>query len=510
MRHLVIHDVDAIQRYVFATSKLREIRGASALIDTLNRDDTPRLVKQYGGMLIYAAGGGAAADFTNRGMAEVFCRNVASLYVSRTSDASSTGVVVDFEENAPGGDSNSFQSALRRAHCLLGQEKTSRVRKTQLLTNPYFKRCEACGVYPGTQYDSPPPGAMGEMGRFICDGCYAKCQEGEGQPTIHRDVRRQAGRPISFARELDEIGGSDARSSYIGVIYADGNRMGERFQQVRNRDGLRDFSRVIDTATRDAISAVLLGYYPTSEYLPVIVPLCGGDDLVVITPGRDALKIALDYLEVFQKRVKQTLPHQVAEMLSSREVSGCAGIAIAKSHTPLSALFDLAHELCGLAKQRSYELFRTGDPIGQEVPCVDFQVVTTPGWGDVEVVRRAEYRLGDQVRLTARPFTLSGARGLLDAVKVLKREKLPSGKLHDIYRSLRQGRYQATFHYLTLCSRARETSAGPKQQTALREAARHLRLGYDYPPWQPWDGRPADFLQTPYGDLVEIYEFVPE
>jgi hypothetical protein len=56
---LVAFDTDRIKDYVFATDTLKEIRGASARLDKLNRQLMPRLVKQYdsGSDQIYAHGG---------------------------------------------------------------------------------------------------------------------------------------------------------------------------------------------------------------------------------------------------------------------------------------------------------------------------------------------------------------------------------------------------------------------------------------------------------------------
>jgi len=94
--------------------------------------------------------------------------------------------------------------------------------------------------------------------------------------------------------------------------------------------------------------------------------------------------------------------------------------------------------------------------------------------------------------------------------------KFPPGKLYDLYRGLRAGKQQAVLRYLTLFMRAQESSTGYKQQTALKDAAALVgvnpapSLAAPLPPWQPWPGpgRGSNWLQTPYGDMVEIYAFV--
>jgi len=489
MRYLAIHDVDAIQKYVFATGRLREIRGASALIDRLNREESRNLAKHAGGDLIYYGGGGIAVDFTDRGKAHEFCQSISKLYVDETYSATSTGIVECYDENKP----DRFPMALERAYARLRQEKVSQYRRTQLLTNSLFKSCQSCGIYPASQYISREEA-------FVCQSCYIKNQQSR-ELEIHKHIwnkARENGKQIYFPTQIDHIGDPN----YIGIIYADANRMGDRLPCIRDKQSLGEFSKVIDIAVRNAITEVILKKCNGS--LQVMIPLCGGDDLVAIVPSKYAFELAIDYIEEFQNQVRQNLPDKVANMLNSKEVSACAGVAIAKSHTPLSELFDLSHDLCKSAKQRSYDIFLRDKT---ECPCVDFQVVTTPSWGDLDEVRKTEYLLNDKIRLTSRPYTVNESRKLICAVNALKQQKFPLSKLHDLFVSLRRGKDQAIYSYLHLYVRARE-SRTLKQRTALSDVACCLGINnVMLAPWKDW-GIDSGTLQTPYGDLVEIYEFV--
>jgi len=44
-RTLISFDTDRIKEYVFATGDLKEIRGASGILDELNRKETERVIK---------------------------------------------------------------------------------------------------------------------------------------------------------------------------------------------------------------------------------------------------------------------------------------------------------------------------------------------------------------------------------------------------------------------------------------------------------------------------------
>lgn len=237
------------------------------------------------------------------------------------------------------------------------------------------------------------------------------------------------------------------------------------------------------------------------------MPLCGGDDLVVIVPGRGALALALDYLEEFQKKAQEELERpnakELAGTLKTQQFSACAGVAIAKAHTPLSRLLELSHQLCQRAKNRSYHDYLVS---GAERSCLDFQFITTPSWARLETVRSGrDYRPGKQLRVTACPYTVPDARKLLQAVRNLKRSNFPLGKLRHLYRSLYQGEARAKLEYLTMYLRAREDGEYSQRQ-ALADVEKHLAGSAREPPWQDaFDGKGKG---TRYGDLVEIYDFV--
>jgi hypothetical protein len=522
-RYLVIHDVDAIQQYVFTTDRLRDLRGASALIDKINREDTTTLARRYGEAPIYVGGGGAAADFSTQEAAESFCREVASCYVDQTMTASSTGVVVSYDDSVQPEDENSFRDALMKAHRELRNQKASRRRKTQLLTNSYFKRCQACGIYPVSRYDPHLPGTE-EDGRFICRSCSIKRTYGARRQALQSQVHQQLvatyrseyGRQIQFPDDLDGIGNAGSPSGYIGVMYADGNRMGDRLGQIESKSALESFSSTIDKATQNTIASILvnrLHQLTHNSIFPALVPLCGGDDLVVIAPANQILEIAVGFLESFQDSVKQEMDDEVAEMLCSREISACAGVVIAKSHTPLKAMIYSAHELCKSAKRRSYDVYQQyqGKPEPCEVPCVDFQVITTPSWGKVSETRQRVLTPTQNQRLTCRPYTVDEVKQLMNAANALKQAKFPPGKLHDLYRSLWRGKNHATLHYFMLVARARGGEGMRNQKQALHDVEQHLGMQPQsvMPPWREWEGRPMA-IETPYADLVEIYPFINE
>src|SRR5260370_12211471 len=56
-KSLVALDTDHIKQYVFATDKLKEIRGASSILDGLNRQEMRNIAAKFQALPIYTNGG---------------------------------------------------------------------------------------------------------------------------------------------------------------------------------------------------------------------------------------------------------------------------------------------------------------------------------------------------------------------------------------------------------------------------------------------------------------------
>src|SRR5437660_3197530 len=88
-RTLIALDTDHIKQYVFATDRLKDIRGASSRLDHLNRktmtgEDNDE-IKQFGAEKVYANGGsGMFLIKGDREAAEEFGRLIQKEYTNRT------------------------------------------------------------------------------------------------------------------------------------------------------------------------------------------------------------------------------------------------------------------------------------------------------------------------------------------------------------------------------------------------------------------------------------------
>src|ERR1022692_3634800 len=107
-RTLVSFDTDRIKGYVFGTDKLKEIRGASAILDGLNRVEMENIAEKIGlkYKTIYANGGsGMFLIDGDKASAERFGQEVKREYHKQTHDSASiTYVFQELPPDAPPGE----------------------------------------------------------------------------------------------------------------------------------------------------------------------------------------------------------------------------------------------------------------------------------------------------------------------------------------------------------------------------------------------------------------------
>lgn len=449
---LVSLDTDQIKSFVFATGRLKEIRGASILLDWLNREETLNLAKTSGGQRIYAGGGSAMFIFTDEGKANAFCLAVQERYRKATGAATITGAVVGYEKTQP------FSQVVRQAARQLRRAKADGRLPVSLLAQPFWQRCQRCGLYPVTVSER----LSDNQTLLLCAVCQTKRdqakprQKAAAQPSSGPLARLQQAAAktgiawpehLAEAEELGDLGQQSRPANYLGFIYADGNGIGRIIEhELKDEAALTEFSAILETAM---LAAVLEATQPhwsqQSGLLPFIPVLIGGDDIILITTADTALPIAHKICLAFQEKVNQQLAGAQSITKSDDEpltVAMSAGVVIAKASHPVFALETLAGELLQSAKKLSRTFQQRGH--GQ-VSTLDFRVITSPTANSWEKVLEQEFRLptptdamGHLLTATCRPYPCHRVEGvsrpawddLVAAVQRLKQDGFPRNKLH--------------------------------------------------------------------------------
>lgn len=484
---LLAADADRVTDYVFETPGLPEMRGASAQLKALNDEGIRILLEEAGlppafvdddppGCLVYAAGGGVLA-LVPQSKAEPLRRAIERLYPERTGAATTTCVVL---ETTPEEVSHRFGELVKRAgHAL----RTAKGQKTALPffeLLPFVSRCAACNKRPTTQFLPPYPGEPPEP---RCRVCAAKREEGQGRRSAwHKHLGIE-----EVPSDLEEI--AEHSQGYIGVVYADGNGLGDWFQEATTpleyRRRSRNVQQAVETALLEALRRI-----PLQQDPPFEVILVGGDDVLLIVPAGDALPVA------------HALCGQFGEAMAEDRLTMSAGVVIAECHTPVYFLRRLAADLLRSAKRRAGGEGDEGGPVS----AVDFLVLKAQGTRSIEHAYEC-IRVGkERLILHHGPYTLEELERLLEQIQRGKQAGFPRSQLHALREALRLGRHASALTFLYQQARASD-----KAQAFLNEFARTWSDPVkETPPWRRSRRLREGVVEyrTPWADLVDLWDFM--
>lgn len=124
----------------------------------------------------------------------------------------------------------------------------------------------------------------------------------------------------------------------IAIIHTDGNGLGNIVKDLGEKE-IVEFSEKLGKSTKKAYEAASFGI---SEIRKVIL---GGDDLTVIINANEALKFTKKFLVEFEKETKK--------IYKDYDLTACAGITYCNEKYPFHYAVKLAEDLCKHAKKDS-------------------------------------------------------------------------------------------------------------------------------------------------------------
>lgn len=453
---LLIADTTGIQSYVFGSNTLRDNIGASHLVVQAVTtghvgsflDAALHEASLDEEAIIYAGGGNALLRLPNR---EALRLVVSSLSLATLRAAPGLNLAYGWAV-LDGDDAPAFAAANRRAMAMLEEQKRAYRPQMPLAGLGVTALCAATRL-PAVGMTKP----IGEEAPALASAEILAKQDAwdDAQKRLRAipPLARAAARyRLAYPADFDHLGRSEGESSYIAVVHADGNGMGQRIQTLlkapyATRDdsiaALATFSHAVHGAVEAAMDAVrdalIRGIGPDpappgrpdpagaghdrgaafrppvvhnapgapttvrlkkndkdgSYFLPLRRLIAAGDDVTFVCDGRLGLALAQRYLEEFGRHEDPTDPQ-------SRPFSACAGVAIVKAHYPFARAYALAEELCAAAKAYRHE-------IGAEGAFLDWHLAVTGLSGSLETIREREYTIqpgGRALSLHLRPVAL--------------------------------------------------------------------------------------------------------
>ncbi|SRR5579884_124768 len=528
---LILGDTDRIKSYVYETTRLPAIRGASEILNNLNLERTKEIISKHLApeCLIYN-GGGSFLGIAPVSLAGTIKSEIEKAYLAETSVCTISIVIkplsylnfargiepyveegfIPISENAKGigkwlleshfgkksefKEKKGFGQFVQSLAYELKREKETKERVPFLEVLPIAERCQYCGKRAAEKLDKI------ETEKFtVCSICKKNVDKGRRDRTILLDrfkdwieknygVNEEIKKAIPCP-DLDRIG------NYVAFIYADGNEIGETFSKVRSVSSYRHFSEGLKEATENAIFEALysgLSGNPirkdgANTYFPFEILNIGGDDVAVLVPAPFSWKVALKFLEEFEERTKA-----LAKELGKEKFTSSCGILIAKSSYSMHYAERLAEGLLKKTKKKAKEK----EAIKSTV--CHLYLTTSIASEDAEELLKDFYeREHGKLTLTLRPYTLEEAKAILDRIGDLK---IATSQIYKLAQSLEKGIHFSYGFYLYQLIRG----AVEGKENGFQEKAEDLfkKLGCGEPNIL-WEKIEKGFA-TPLYDILEF------
>ncbi len=419
---LTVLDTPSIQKYIFGSNRLRENIGASELVrqagtvwplqilqklggetniaNPLARDPAKRLDGnkhiENGNLMaevVYVGGGNTAILFRNRERARSFVTRLSHKIIEEAPglELAAVHVQIDWGQEYLG---KKMQEAMER----LLHHKQSHRPSAPLLGLGVTVEGQSTGL-PATTTNTEHRAPKGESAYPISDAVAAKL---EAVPQARRRLEsvfpQVPEARYDFASNFDDFGRSKGEMSYIAVVHADGNGMGDFFRGIAEQHyDSREYIQAVRSASihvaqaageafRRTVTALLakVGFDDQGEYqiagkvpmpggkLPFRPLVFGGDDVTFVCDGRLGLSLAVIYLRYFEEE---------AQKHGLDDLHACAGIAIVKTHYPFARAYRLSEDLARNAKRF----------VERKCSALDWHFATGGLLGGISEIREREY-----------------------------------------------------------------------------------------------------------------------
>ncbi len=374
-KYLYGASVQGIQNFIFQTSKLKDIIGASEIVkrvcDVLFKDEF-----QKSGELVVNAAGNIKCVYDN----EEECRDAVLRFPKRVIESApgitiSQAVVVIEDECADFGKAcDQLEGKLREQ-----RNKPAKLVGSGLIAT---ERSRTTGL-PATHVERDG----GEVA-FMDECTYSKRQTlGKNNDVQLELCKEMFGKDIRIRDIGLDMKDLTGKNDWIAVIHIDGNGLGDVVAKIgHDKEKLRTFSVNLDLATKAAARRACGSIIDTigeRTIYPIRPVLLGGDDLTVICRADVAMRFVRQYLEYFEQESRSRTNH---------ELSACAGIAYIKSSYPFHYGYTLAETLCGVAKKDAKSDFIKNANNGKIPSCVMFHKVQSSFVEDYGEIERKELK----------------------------------------------------------------------------------------------------------------------
>jgi len=548
---LILGDVDKIKSYVYETSALPEVRGASEILNELNLIELEKLFSRTlsAECLIYK-GGGSFLAVVPKSLADEIIKKVENLYLNKTKTVTITcvksrplnplnfafglkpysneeikqlrdkiGQVVGMHlgkwlVESHYGNNNWFKKKI-----IDGKEfeickvkgfgeivsdlfAKLRAKKDMRESIPFFealpigRRCESCGKRMASELDQ-------NTSEYICNVCKTKRESGRGKKLIllesfanwiRQKEEKEELSAILYEKmplNLDELAGP--YGNYIAFVYADGNDIGSLLEEAKTPAHYRHISETLQESIREALFNALYDVLGAIENKYGVIQKIPFE---IINIGGDditliiAAQFAFRFSELFIERFEKET-EKLAKELGKHKITISLGMTLCKKDYPIYFAEKIAEDLLKNAKKRAKQ---------ENCSTINYIYLTTSIATESSDELIKMYKLNKGI-LTLRPYTLNEFRDVLGWAARIK-ALIPTTQREKFAQVLARGREESTVYILYQI--ARMDKRGKKLKLIMDEISEKFKCDvtkiWKYIEDENGSIKPA----TPFLDILEI------
>lgn len=446
MKYLYGAAVQGIQGFIFQTSKLSEIVGASELVEKICTEFFENEVENFKEEnLILAAAGNIKYIFEDAASCQKIVRQFPKCVMEKAPGITISQAVVKME------DGKDIINELER------KLKVQRNKPITITDGVGLMVTETARKTGGIGFEFENDDGKTNV---IDKAQYLKRKESE--KANKKLLKNLTGESKEFASKfpfnIEEIVKGDKNKSWIAVIHADGNNLGQKIvdmamdlKEQKGMETFRNFSKLLNDTTieacRNAFNSVITKEVidnTKSKKIPFRPVILGGDDLTAIIRGDLALEYTNEYLKEFERLSKKNFEDfgkdkGLTTNPFENGLTACAGIAYIKASYPFHYGVSLADKLCQQAKKVSKDIKIIHSPSS-----LMFHKVHASFVEDYDDIIQAELKAADGIYFNYGPYFIhtqknfSTVEELNKRVKALNRKDAPKAGLRNWLAELRE------------------------------------------------------------------------
>lgn len=367
---IVSGSVYKIKKYFMENNKIKDIRGASAIIKHINEEVTlDYLDNKYIKECAIYCGGGNVLIIAPGCQGEIICSHLEKEYTDISLTAQNAFECISSNLNEL---FFKYNSKMFEVNQKLEERKKIKIyeinpdndissikiddlkidfSKAQLV-KPYEKEvCHLCAVRDG-KYNIPIPD---DENAIVCPSCLRKNCVGREKAIFYDEYQLFTGASADYS--VKSIVDIKDNLGHTAVIYADGNNMGNVIRNISTPFEHMYFSRTLDYITKKCVYDSI--HHVIGENARFEVIALGGDDIFIIVPGDTSLEITNNIIKEFDRAFNHTMTMS-------------AGVCIAKCTTPIKNTFEVAQHMMKNAKRLSRKISKVE---GIQEGTVDIEII---------------------------------------------------------------------------------------------------------------------------------------